>query len=95
MLGGDRGHRTATGPDAAAAARVRREGADEVAHRLMLEVTALRDAGVSMIQGLAAALAERGVPAPRRGAVWTHTTVFRLMARVGLSSDTVACRSGE
>ena len=81
VLGGDRGYRPVAGPDAAAATRVRREGAERAAHRLMLEVTALRDAGVSTMQGLAAALTERGVPALRGGAVWTHTTVARLLAR--------------
>ena len=80
-LGGDRGYRPVAGPDAAAAARVRREGAERAAHRLMLEVTALREAGVATMQGLAAALTERGVPAPRGGALWTHTTVARVLAR--------------
>jgi len=41
VLGGDRGHRPSAGPDAAAAVRVRREGAQRAAHRLALEVGVL------------------------------------------------------
>lgn len=81
VLGGDRGYRPAAGPDAAAAALARRVVANQAAHRLLLEVDALRDSGVTTHQGLARALAERGVPAPRGGTTWTHTTVARLMER--------------
>ena len=81
VLGGDRGNRPPAGPDPAAAARVRRVGAEQVAHRLALEVVALQQAGVSTMQGLARALTERGVPTPRGGAVWTHTTVARVLGR--------------
>ena len=80
-MGGDRGYRPPSGPDTAAAARVRRVGAQLAAHRLALEVAALREAGVNSMQGLAAALTERGVPTPRGGSVWTHTTVARVLAR--------------
>ena len=82
LLGGDRGYRPPAGPDAAAAVRVRREGAERAAHRLAFEVAALRDAGIGTMQGLATALTERGVPAPRGGATWTHTTVARVLGRV-------------
>ncbi len=59
VLGGETGAIPAlSGPDAAAAARVRRDAADQAAHRLLLEV------------------------APRGGAVWTHTTVARVLSRV-------------
>jgi len=81
VLGGDRGYRPQSGPDAAAAARVRREGAERAAHRLMLEVDTLRKAGVASMLGLALALTERGVPAPRGGTIWTHTTVARVLSR--------------
>ena len=87
VLGGDRGYRPASGPDATIAARVRREGADQVAHRLMLEVAALRDAGVSSMQGLAVGLIERGVPAPRGGTVWTHTTVARVLSWIATTDQ--------
>jgi hypothetical protein len=47
----------------------------------MLEIEKLRAAGVTTMSSLARALTERGVPTPRAGAAWTHTTVARLMAR--------------
>ncbi len=80
-LGGDRGYRPQSGPDAAAAARVRREGAERAAYRLALEVEALRGEGVSTYAGLARALTERGVATPRGGTTWTHTTVTRILGR--------------
>ena len=82
VRGGDRGYRPVAGPNAAAAACVRRAGAEQTAHRLMLEVAALREAGVTTMQGLASALTARGVPAPRGGTLWTHTTVARVMNKV-------------
>ena len=81
-LGGDRGYRPSVGPDSRAAAAVRQEVADQTGHRLALEVEALRESGIRSTQGLARALSERGVPTPRGGNVWTHTTVARLLARV-------------
>jgi hypothetical protein len=54
-----------------------------MAHRLALEIEALRAEGISAHQGLARALMERGVPTPRGSGIWTHTTVARLLARVG------------
>ena len=84
VLGGDRGYRPVTGPDSQAAAQGRREAAERVAHRLALEVEALRDEGISTHTGLAQALMKRGVATPRGGAVWTHTTVARVLARVTL-----------
>ena len=81
VLGGDRGYRPLAGPDATAAARVRRDGAERTAHRLMLEVAALREVGITTMLGLAQALTERGVPTPRGGVGWTHTTVARVLNR--------------
>ena len=63
-------------------AGTRRETADTAAHRLWLEIERLKNAGVSTMIGLARALTERGVPTPRHGRVWTHTTVARLVASV-------------
>lgn len=83
QLGGDRGHRPATGPDAAAASLARQEAAGRAAHRLALEVERLRAGGVVAHAALARALTERGVPTPRGGASWTHTTVARVLARAG------------
>jgi DNA invertase Pin-like site-specific DNA recombinase len=82
-LGGDRGHRPAEGPDAAAAARARAAAAARAAHRLLLEVERLRDRGHASHAALARALTERGVPTPQGGANWTHTTVARLLTRAG------------
>jgi DNA invertase Pin-like site-specific DNA recombinase len=80
-LGGDRGYRPPTGPDTAAAAMARREAAEQAAHRLLLQVERLRDEGIVGQAAIARALTERGVPAPRGGAGWTHTTVARVLAR--------------
>jgi len=81
-LGGDRGYRPAVGPDARAAAVARQEAAERMGYRLALEVEALRGAGVTTMAGLAQALTERGVPTPRGSAVWTHTTVARVLSRI-------------
>ncbi len=89
VLGGDRGYRGSAAPCAQAAGFARREAADQVAHRLAIEIAALRGAGVTTAIGLARALTERGVPTPREGRVWTHTTVARLMARLGGSAASV------
>jgi DNA invertase Pin-like site-specific DNA recombinase len=80
-LGGDRGHRPAVAPDAGAAALARAEAAERTAHRLRLEVERLRAMGHVSHAALARALTARGVPTPRSGAVWTHTTVARLLTR--------------
>jgi len=81
-LGGDRGYRPSTGPCAAAAASARGHAAIRAAHRLSLEIETLRQEGVTTLQGLARRLTERGVPTPRGGNVWTHTTVARVLGRV-------------
>jgi DNA invertase Pin-like site-specific DNA recombinase len=81
-LGGDRGYRPASGPDAAAAALARREAAERTAHRLTLEFERLRADGVSGQAALARALNARGVPKPRGAGSWTHTTVSRVLQRV-------------
>ena len=83
VLGGDRSYRPATGPDSASAAISRRVSAERAAHRLLLEVDRLRGEGVTSRQAVARALTEQGVPAPRGGGTWTHTTVARLLARTG------------
>jgi hypothetical protein len=83
VLGGDRGHWPAAGPDAAAAALARREAAERAAHRLVLEVERLKAEGVLGHAAIARVLTERGVPTPRGGATWTHTTVARVIAQAG------------
>ena len=83
VLGGDRGYRPSVPPCAAAAAVSRVERADQTAHRLWFEVERLRGEGISRWIGLARALTEQGVLSPRGGAVWTHTTVARVVGRLG------------
>jgi DNA invertase Pin-like site-specific DNA recombinase len=90
-LGCDRGHRPTAGPDAGAAAVARRVAAERAAHRLLLEVERLREAGVTSRQALARALTEQGVPTPQGGHTWTHTTVGRLLAR----TDTQTVRAAD
>jgi Recombinase len=77
------------GPDSGAGAVARREVAERAAHRLLLEVDRLRNAGVTSMQGLARALTERGVPTPRDRGTWTHTTVRRLLAWTGIGDEVV------
>jgi len=60
VLGGDRGYRPQGGPDVAAATRARRERAERAAHRLALEVEALRAEVIISHNNLARALTERG-----------------------------------
>src|SRR3984957_11202622 len=62
VLGGDRGYRPAAGPDAQAAAVARVEQAERIAHRLLLDVEALRRGGVVTQKAVARALTERRVP---------------------------------
>ena len=81
LLGGDRGHRPASPPDAHAATQAQAEAADRTAHRLLLEVERLLGDGAPSLQGMARELTARGVPTPRGGGVWTHTTVARVLAR--------------
>ncbi len=85
-LGGDRGYRPASGPDSLAAALARSAAADRTAHRILMEVETLRDAGLASHAALARALREREVPTPRGRAAWTHTTVARLLARAAANA---------
>jgi DNA invertase Pin-like site-specific DNA recombinase len=82
-LGGDRGHRPPLPPDTGAAALARAGAAERAAHRLLLEVERLRAMGHASHAELARALTARGVPTPRGGTAWTHTTVARLFTRAG------------
>jgi DNA invertase Pin-like site-specific DNA recombinase len=81
VLGGDRGWRPTKPPCARAAALERKDAADRTAHRLLLEVQALKATGISTHKGLAQALTERGVQTPSGSSAWTHTTVARVVAR--------------
>jgi DNA invertase Pin-like site-specific DNA recombinase len=81
-LGGDRGYRPVTAPDARLGGEAVRREADYAAHRTMVAIEAIRaDQGAGMsLQGLARALTERGITTPRGGA-WTGTAVKRVLAR--------------
>ena len=83
-LGGDWGYRPSAGPDAQAAARARREAAERAAHRLQLEIEAVRSSGVVHPTALARVLTARAVATPRGGRVWTHTTVARVLDRTNV-----------
>jgi DNA invertase Pin-like site-specific DNA recombinase len=89
-LGGDRGHRPVTGPDAAAAAQARQEAAERTAHRLALEVERLRAEGIVGHAALARALTVHGIVTPGGKRIWTHTTVARLVQRVDNIETTCA-----
>ena len=73
-------------PCAAAAAVSRAKQATRTAHRLALELEALRADGIATHAGMARALTLRGVVTPRGDGTWTHTTVARVLERLG------ACR---
>jgi hypothetical protein len=47
-----------------------RETAEQAAHRLLLEVDRLRDAGVTTLADLAKKLSESGVPTPSGSTTW-------------------------
>ena len=82
VLGGDRGWRPASGPDAVAASLARREASDRAAHRLALNVEAMRAEGVTGQAALARALNERGALPPAGRGAWTHMTVARVVGRL-------------
>jgi hypothetical protein len=73
-LGDDRGYRPAAGSDAAMAAIVRWEAAEQVARRLALEVERPRTEEAVTHAAIARA------PTGRGGLVWTQTTVARVLA---------------
>ena len=80
-LGGDRGYRPSVGPDSCAARRCGRRWLIRPDTGLPWKWRCCAQSGIrSGTQGLARALSERGVPTPRGGNVWTHTTVARLLA---------------
>ena len=81
VLGGDRGYRPAAARCAVAMASVRAEEADRTAYRVRIEIERLRRSGTTTLVGLARELTTLGVPTPRRGCAWTHTTVARAMGR--------------
>lgn len=66
---------------------MRREEAERGAHRLVLELEAVRAEGNASYAAIARAMMERGVLTPSGGGIWTHTTVPRVLALI--EPDTV------
>lgn len=67
--------------DTRPALEARQAGAAEHAHSVAGDVAELRGQGVTSLEGLARALNDRGVAAPR-GGQWHPTSVSRLLARI-------------
>ncbi len=84
-LGGDRGYRPASPPDAhkgaAAAAEARSMEAAKAALRALPAIDRARAAGATSLNAIAAALNAQAVPATG-GGVWTATAVRRVLARI-------------
>ena len=86
-LGGDRGYRPESPPDAALATAARKQAADHAAHGVdgdIRDVRATIGADASL-HAIADALAARGVQKPRGGTAWTATDVRRALARIKAS----------
>ncbi len=86
-LGGDRGYRPKTGPNATAVAWARHEAAERAAHRLNPELERRRSAGVEGHAALARLMKDQRIPTPRGAYAWTHTTVARVMERAANASS--------
>jgi Recombinase len=71
------GHRAPNTADMARSARANRTAAD-----LAPIVAELRAAGITSLNGIAAALNERGVPTPSGGGHWHAAQVSRLLKRL-------------
>ena len=82
-LGGDRGYRPVTPPDAKAAAEARTRAADHAAHALAGVIEDVRTSlgGAASLHAIAKGLTERGISTPRGGA-WTATAVRRVLGRL-------------
>jgi DNA invertase Pin-like site-specific DNA recombinase len=89
-LGGDRGYRPASPPDAraggAASGAARSLAADHAAFRLLPVMEQIKADGASSLRDVAAALAARGIPTPTGHGQWTATTVRRIITRAGRAS---------
>ncbi|WP_431282340.1 recombinase family protein [Humitalea sp. 24SJ18S-53] len=84
-LGGDRGYRPPSPPDAKAGGDAsgasRSLAADHAAFRLMPVVEEIRAAGAVSLRDLASALTSRGIPTPTGKGGWTATAVRRVVER--------------
>jgi DNA invertase Pin-like site-specific DNA recombinase len=83
-LGGDRGYRPASAPDAALGGAAVKLAADQAAHGVARIIDDVRASmgGAASLAGIARELSARGVPTPRAGSAWTATTVRRALARI-------------
>jgi DNA invertase Pin-like site-specific DNA recombinase len=81
VLGGFRGHVIDDGARRASLATRRAVSAARAAD-IAPVVAELRTSGVTSLLGIASALHERGIPAPRGGASWSAAQVSRLLARL-------------
>lgn len=82
--GGFRGakHYMLTPADTEAAAAARRARAAARATDLAPEIRRIQAAGVTSLRGIAAALAEKGIEAPRGGSTWSAAQVSRVLANI-------------
>jgi DNA invertase Pin-like site-specific DNA recombinase len=83
-LGGDRGYRPSTPPDASLASEARALKADHAAHAVLPVIRRLQQE-VTSLNGLAERLNALGHQTPR-GGTWTATAVKRALARVDAAS---------
>ncbi|NGM19929.1 recombinase family protein [Roseomonas stagni] len=85
-LGGDRGYRPSSPPDAkaggAASGAARSLSADHAAFRVATTIEAVKAEGAASLRQIADALTARGVPTPSGEGAWTATAVRRVLARV-------------
>lgn len=87
-LGGDRGYRPPSPPDAkaggVASGATRSRSADHAAFRLLPVLEEVRAGGAVSLRDVASALTARGVPTPSGAGDWTATTVRRIMLRANM-----------
>lgn len=83
VLGGDRGHRPTTAPDAALATAARLRKAMRSACRAAPAMAELRAAGATSLRQVAAGLNARGLTTPR-GKTWDATAVKRATQRAAV-----------
>jgi DNA invertase Pin-like site-specific DNA recombinase len=81
-LGGRRQGTVMTDDMRRAGAKTRARNANARAKDIAPIIAELRAAGVTTLGGIARALMERGIPAPRGGDQWREAQVSRLLARV-------------
>ena len=81
VLGGFRGHVVDDGARRASLATRRAVSAARAAD-IAPVIAELRASGVTSLLGIASALHERGIPAPRGGASWSAAQVSRVLARL-------------